>query len=94
MNIIKNKLYTFEDKTSDEVLLINGFSHINQLIPYVNYLQSQLEQKEKILQEIKEYVENDDVFRLPDLYSQSIADEIQKDLSSIIERSNSNVDNN
>ena len=41
MNRIMNELYTFEDKTSDEVLLINGFQHINQLIPYINDLQKQ-----------------------------------------------------
>lgn len=36
-----HELYTFEDKTSDEVLLINGFQHINQLIPYINDLQQE-----------------------------------------------------
>ena len=50
MNRIMHELYTFEDKTSDEVLLINGFQHINQLIPYINDLQKQnIELKEKIL---------------------------------------------
>ena len=39
----KEELYTFEDKTSDEVLLINGFTHINQLIPYFNRLQKENE---------------------------------------------------
>ena len=45
----KEELYTFEDKTSDEVLLINGFTHINQLIPYVNQLQQENKQlREKL----------------------------------------------
>ena len=59
MNRIMNELYTFEDKTSDEVLLINGFQHINQLIPYINDLQKQnTELKEKLLKLEDKYIHN------------------------------------
>lgn len=59
MNRIMHELYTFEDKTSDEVLLINGFQHINQLIPYINDLQQEnqsLKDRMKMINELlKQY---------------------------------------
>ena len=63
MNEIKHKFYTFEDKTSDEVLLINGFQHINQLIPYINELQQENTKLKRVLKEIREYINNYDVFK-------------------------------
>jgi len=40
-------LYGFPDKTSDEVLLINGFSHVNQLIGEYNKLAYKIKQLEE-----------------------------------------------
>ena len=84
MNIIKHNLYTFEDKTSDEVLLINGFSHINQLIPYVNDLQSQLEQKEKQLNELEKEIKHYMSYST----NEGLLEHCMSDLLSIIERNN------
>lgn len=56
MNKIMHELYTFEDKTSDEVLLINGFQHINQLIPYINDLQQENQSLKDSMQTIMEMV--------------------------------------
>lgn len=50
MNKSKQELYAFEDKTNDEVLLINGFQHINQLIPYINDLQKENQELKQQLQ--------------------------------------------
>ena len=58
MNKIENKLYTFDDKTSDEVLLMNGFTHINQLIPYVNDLQRENKQLKDNWNKLKEIVKS------------------------------------
>lgn len=59
MNRIMNELYTFEDKTSDEVLLINGFQHINQLIPYINDLQKQNTELKDNWNKLKEWLEDE-----------------------------------
>ena len=58
MSNIKHTLYTFEDKTSDEVLLINGFQHINQLIPYVNELQQEKQQLEKRIKKALDFIDS------------------------------------
>ena len=56
MSEIKHELYTFEDKTNDEVLLMNGFQHINQLIPYINKLQQENNRQQNNWNELKECV--------------------------------------
>lgn len=50
MSEIKHQLYVIEDKTSDEVLLINGFQHINQLI------QQEKQQLQNNWNELKEHL--------------------------------------
>ena len=57
MNRIMHELYTFEDKTSDEVLLMNGFQHINQLIPYINDLQQENKELKDNWNKLKEWLE-------------------------------------
>lgn len=62
MSNINHTLYTFEDKTSDEVLLINGFQHINQLIPYVNKIQQERDKYKEVIDKLREalsYIDND-----------------------------------
>lgn len=54
MNKIIHELYTFEDKTNDEVLLMNGFQHINQLIPYINELQKENKKWESLKEKVNE----------------------------------------
>ena len=59
MSKSKHKLYIFENKTSDEVLLINGFQHINQLIPYINELQQENQQLKEVIEEAKNKLNKD-----------------------------------
>ena len=65
MNKIENKLYTFDDKTNDEVLLMNGFTHINHLIPYVNDLQRENKQLKDNWNKLKDYIVKEYYMYLP-----------------------------
>lgn len=54
-------LYGFPDKTSDEVLVINGFSHVNQLIGEYNKLAYKNERLQYRIDEAIELINNFDL---------------------------------
>lgn len=53
----------------------------------------QLDLYKEVIEEVREYVENNDNFELVDLYSQSMADGIQKELLQILDKVKGDKDN-
>lgn len=93
-----SKIYDFKNKDIKiefNSIKIGNSAYINQpigVIEYIEYLQNQLQQKENIIKEVREYIEEhikyecDDAFNGKQFYSYHLYDFDKKELLGILEK--------
>ena len=93
-----SKIYDFKNKDIKiefNSIKIGNSAYINQpieVIEYIEYLQNQLQQKENIIKEVREYIEEhikyecDDAFNGKQFYSYHLYDFDKKELLEILDK--------